>query len=56
MIEINCDICAKEMSKKGAVLWSPPKLRFLGEKETCEKYNICLECYSLLIKWIKNGK
>jgi hypothetical protein len=53
MIEVICDKCGKEINKKGAILWSPPKLRFLGEKETCEKYHICCSCFEKILKFIK---
>ncbi len=51
MIKPTCDLCGKELKRYGAILFSPPKTRFIGEKSTCEKYHICTHCFEKIIKW-----
>ncbi len=51
MIKPSCDICSKELKEYGAILFSPPKIRFIGEKQSCEKYHICVSCFKKIIKW-----
>jgi len=37
MIKPICDKCKKELDQFGAILWSPPMKRFVGDKEVLQK-------------------
>ena len=50
MIKPNCDLCGKELTDFGALLFSPP-----NEKNEVKKFHICKLCYNTLQKQIKKG-
>lgn len=39
MIRVECDICKKELTQTGALLFSPPKNNMV------RKYHICRKCF-----------
>lgn len=44
MIKVKCDICKKELTQTGALLFSPPK------KNVVRKYHICRKCFDEIKK------
>ena len=50
MLKIKCDICGREIEKKGAILFSPP-----DKRELCKKTHICTECYREVMKYLGVG-
>jgi hypothetical protein len=40
-----CDMCKKELTDYGALLFSPP-----NEKSEVKKYHLCKECFERVIK------
>ncbi len=43
-----CDKCNKELTKFGAILFSPP-----DQKSNVKKYHICVKCFKEIIKAFK---
>ena len=58
-IKVKCSFCKKELNKPGAVLWGPPylvtvynknKTLMVKKKEVCDKYHICINCFNKTIR------
>lgn len=50
MIEVECEICSKDMDEPGGLLFSPP----MGCDDTymVNKYHLCQKHYSELMSWV----
>jgi hypothetical protein len=47
----NCDRCGMQLTKPGALIFSPPNQH--GE---CAKFHVCVGCHGALVTWVSNGK
>ena len=57
MIKPKCDACGKEMQSFGGLLFSPPQKNCYGKALRCvDKFHICVECWTLLMAWLKEGE
>jgi hypothetical protein len=44
-----CDMCSQELTKFGAILFSPP-----DEESKTLKLHVCVDCYKKILKEFKN--
>lgn len=56
-MKILCDSCNEVLKEKGGLAFSPPLPVNGGSRRlTVDKYDICVKCWSLMLRWIRADK